>query len=229
MLDGPDGAGKSTQARILSEHLEQRGKKVLLLREPGGTRAGEAIRKILLEQREGGDHLSALAETFLFQAARAQLIEEVVKPALAAGTWVICDRFSLSTLVYQGLAGGVDTGVIEKLTSIATAGVKPDRYLVVWVPTNVGVERRADRAADRMESKGDVFLRAVADSFRKAAKREPKKYRLIDGQGSLDDVRERIWSEVEPLFAGHTGSQRQAALGTRGQASSGTRRGTGSK
>ncbi len=200
MLDGPDGAGKSTQARILSEHLEQRGVKVLLLRDPGGTAAGESIRKILLEQREGGDHLSPLAETFLFQAARAQLIEEVVKPALAAGTWVICDRFSLSTLVYQGLAGGVDTGVIEKLSAIATAGVKPDRYLVVWVPTKIGIERRADRAADRMESKGDKFLRAVADAFRNTAKREPKKYRMIDGQGSLDDVRERIWNAVEPLL-----------------------------
>lgn len=200
MLDGPDGAGKSTQARMLVEHLERRGLKVVLLREPGGTAAGEAIRKILLEQREGKDHLSALAETFLFQAARAQLIEEVVKPALAAGTWVICDRFSLSTLVYQGLAGGVDTNAIEKLSAIATAGVRPDRYVVVWVPTETGIERRADRAADRMESKGRAFLKAVADSFRSTARREPTKYRLVDGRGSIDEVRGRIWDEVEPLL-----------------------------
>ena len=198
VLDGPDGAGKSTQARLLLERLERHGRRAMLLREPGGTLAGEAVRKVLLEQREIG--LSPLTETFLFQAARAQLIAEVIEPALRKGIWIVCDRFTLSTLVYQGGAGGVDAGVIERLSEIATGGLRPDCYLVLWVPPNVGIERRAERAADRMEAKGRKFIRDVARSYRREARRRPAVYKLLDGRGAIEDVHARIWKRVEPLL-----------------------------
>jgi dTMP kinase len=198
VLDGPDGAGKSTQIALLAERLRASGLTVQLLREPGGTAAGEEIRKLVLEQR--GHELSPRAETFLFQAARAQLIEQLVRPALARGEWVLCDRFTLSTLVYQGLAGKVGRAPVEALSALATGGLKPDRYFVVWVPLNTGVARRSNRADDRMEAKGEKFLRVVSNAFRAEARRAPKLYRLIDGGAPVGAVQEAIWKHVEPLL-----------------------------
>ena len=199
VLDGPDGAGKSTQARLLSERLEACGIQVLLLREPGGSSVGEAIRKLLLEHR--AVDLYPLTEAFLFQAARAQLVREVIEPALKSGRWIICDRFTLSTLVYQGLAGGLSSAVVDKLSSIAVTGITPDKYIVLWVPVGIGVRRRAGRQADRMESKGTAFMRNVARAYLKEAKKHPVRYRLVDGSGTLDEVRGRIWRHVEPLLS----------------------------
>jgi len=198
VLDGPDGAGKSTQVKLLAERLIERGCEVLLLREPGGTAAGEEIRKLVLEQRQ--HDLSPRAEMFLFQAARAQLVETVIRPALAKGTWVVCDRFMLSTLVYQGLAGKVGRKPVETLSSIATDGLQPDRTIVVWVPLKTGIGRRAARANDRMESKGDAFLSAVSKGFRSEALKFPKRYKLVDGAADVAEVRERIWKHVETLL-----------------------------
>ena len=198
VLDGPDGAGKSTQAKLLAQTLKAHGIKALLLREPGGTAAGEAIRALLLEHR--GVDLSALTETFLFQAARAQLVEQVIKPALKSGKWVICDRFTLSTLVYQGHAGGVDPKIVRTLSTLACAGVKPDLYLVLWVPPKTGIARRADRAADRMESKGRKFLRDVANAYKREA-RNTREFTFVDGSGSLQEVQQRIWKHIARMLA----------------------------
>jgi dTMP kinase len=210
VLDGPDGAGKTTQIELLADRLKQSGVQCILLREPGGTAAGEAIRKILLDYRgEQKDHLSPLAEAFLFQAARAQLCEEVIRPALERGTWVLCDRFTLSTLVYQGYAGGLVPKTVEALSEIATGGLVPDCYLVLWVPTQTGISRRADRRADRMESKGESFLRAVATAYKRAAEAQPQIYRWIDGIGSVEEVQRRVWAEVTGLVS------RYASLVTR--------------
>ena len=198
VLDGPDGSGKSTQARLLAETLKQRGTEVLLLREPGGTATGEAIRKLLLQR--GAMAICPLAEAFLFQAARAQLVEEVIRPALRRGTWVLCDRFSLSTLVYQGFAGGVPPHAVEELSALAAGGLWPDKYLVLWVPVKEGLRRRAHRAADRMEAKGAKFLRDVAAAYRHAALHAPQRYELVDGRGTVAAVRRRIWGRVEGLL-----------------------------
>ena len=198
VLDGPDGAGKSTQARLLAERLKKHGLEVVLLREPGGTSAGEAIRALLLSGAK--EKLSPLAETFLFQAARAQLIDEVMKPALERGAWVICDRFTLSTLVYQGVAGGVDVKSVEKLSKLATGGLTPDRYWVLWVSSGLGAGRRAGRQADRMESKGQTFMQDVTKAYRTFALRKNSPYHLLDGTGSVEDVQERLWRDVAPLL-----------------------------
>lgn len=197
VLDGPDGSGKSTQARLLAGELERRGIEVVLLREPGGTATGEVIRKLLLKR--GAMAICPLAEAFLFQAARAQLSEEVIRPALWRGAWVLCDRFSLSTLVYQGFAGGVPPRAVEELSALASGGLWPDKYLVLWVPFSVGLRRRTHRAADRMESKGTKFLRAVAAAYKREALRGPARYELVDGRGAVEAVRERIWEHVGPL------------------------------
>jgi dTMP kinase len=188
VLDGPDGAGKTTQAALLRDRLEERGLRVLLLREPGGTKAGEAIRGLLLEHRHVD--LSPLAEAFLFQAARAQLVGEVIRPALARGLWVVCDRFTLSTQVYQGVAG----------SEVATGGLRPDLYCVLCVSPRVGLARRADRAADRMEAKGRRFTREVFAAYAREARRFPKRYRLVDGAAAPAEVQARIWAHVERLL-----------------------------
>ncbi len=198
VVDGPDGAGKTTQTHLLAQALDKQGVRTLLLREPGGTPAGEAIRALVLEHRRIA--LEPLAEAFLFQAARAQLVREVILPALEKGEWVLCDRFSLSTLVYQGYAGGLDLKEVDALTKTASAGLTADAYLVLWVPLQVGIDRRNNRAADRMESKGDDFLRNVSEAFRKEAEAHPHKYKLIDGSGGIVDVQKRIWAEVEGLL-----------------------------
>ena len=194
VLDGPDGAGKSTQILRLADALRTQGVSVLVLREPGGTKAGEAIREILLEKKNIA--ITPLAETFLFQAARAQLVAEVIRPALAEGTWVLCDRFDLSTLVYQGFAGGVDRAVVERLSEFACAGLKPDCYVVLWVDRQLGETRRAARSADRMESKGAEFLDKVAAAFHAEALAHPERYSLIDGAGTEDEVFQKLWQTI---------------------------------
>lgn len=194
MLDGPDGAGKSTQARWLAWELQRRGIRTRLLREPGGTQAGEAIRALLLERR--ALRLTAAAETFLFEAARAQLVAEVIRPALARGTWVICDRFTLSTLAYQGCAGGVNLQAIKRMSELATGGLRPALYLVLWVDVQTGLQRRKDRAADRMEAKGRAYLQAVSDAYRKLASKAKGQLKLMDARGSEEEVRAQIWKSV---------------------------------
>jgi len=196
VLDGPDGVGKTTHARMLCAELQRHGVIVQSLREPGGTALGEAVRKLLLNQNT--IQIDSLAEAFLFQAARAQLINEVIRPALNRGEWIVCDRFTLSTLVYQGYAGGIDKKTIKALSAAAVSGLKPDAYFVLSLPSEISAERRAVRSADRMESKGDAYLDSVFKGFAKEAKRPGMK--KIDGRGTEQDVQQRIWAHVSKLL-----------------------------
>jgi dTMP kinase len=201
VLDGPDGAGKSTQLRLLAETLRKRGIAVLTPREPGGTKVGEAIRRILLTRRKTG--MTALTEAFLFQAARAQLVADVIRPALRKGVWVLCDRFALSTVVYQGRAGGVALPVIRSLIAAACGTVKPDLYVILDVKPEEALRRRKaeGRSADRMEAKGRAFAAAVRRGFLAEAElgREGRRLAVVSGTGDKQTVRDAIWRAVAPL------------------------------
>ncbi|HEX9106584.1 MAG TPA: dTMP kinase [Longimicrobiales bacterium] len=162
VLEGPEGSGKTTQAERLEAWLVARGLRVLRVREPGGTEAGEEIRQILLHR----GHLPARAELLLMEAARAVLVEEKIRPALEEGVVVLADRFSLSSLAYQGIARGLGLEAVRQLNGFATGGVVPDLTIVLAVPASVGESRRARRgAADRIESAGREFHEKVAGAY----------------------------------------------------------------
>ncbi|MDD5136411.1 MAG: dTMP kinase, partial [Candidatus Omnitrophica bacterium] len=149
-FEGPEGCGKSTHARLLYDFLRKRSYSCLLTREPGGTKAGEAIRQILLHS--DGVKMSDLTELFLFEAARSQIVGELIRPNLAKGSIVICDRFSDATICYQGYAGGVDIKAIEKLNAVATGGLKPELTILLDVDTVTGLARAKAKGIDRMEA-----------------------------------------------------------------------------
>jgi dTMP kinase len=162
VLEGPEGSGKTTQAERLEAWLVARGRRVLRVREPGGTEAGEEIRQILLHR----GHLPARAELLLMEAARAVLVEEKIRPALEDGAVVLADRFSLSSLAYQGIARGLGLGAVRELNAFATGGLVPDLTIVLAVPAALGEGRRATRgAADRIERAGRVFHEKVAGAY----------------------------------------------------------------
>jgi dTMP kinase len=189
-LEGPDGVGKTTQAALLAERLRATGLEVVQCREPGGTGLGERVRAVLLDpEATMGDR----AEALLFAAARAELTEAVIAPALARGAWVVCDRFIDSSLVYQGLARGLGLESIRAVSLFATGGVLPARTLVLH-----GVDRRDDEP-DRMEAAGADFHARVAEGFLELAALEPDRVRLIDARRSVDEVAARIEQALEDL------------------------------
>ena len=189
-LEGPDGVGKTTQAALLADRLRAAGLEVVQCREPGGTGLGERVRAVLLDpEATMGDR----AEALLFAAARAELTEAVIAPALARGAWVVCDRFIDSSLVYQGLARGLGLEPIRAVSLFATGGVLPVRTLVLH-----GVDRRDDEP-DRMEAAGADFHARVDEGFLELAALEPDRVRLVDARGSVDEVAARIEQALEGL------------------------------
>ncbi|OYW21098.1 MULTISPECIES: dTMP kinase [unclassified Sphingomonas] len=200
-LEGGEGAGKSTQVARLAAALADRGINTLVTREPGGTEGAEAIRALLMQ----GDvtRWSARTETLLFAAARADHIEKRIKPALAAGQWVICDRFIDSTRAYQGVAGGIDDAAVLAIHDFGTGGLLPDRTLILEVPIDEGRARAASRdgaAADRFAARGDRFHADVAAAFRRIATDEPKRCRLINAAASPDAVTTAILHQLADLL-----------------------------
>lgn len=179
-LEGGEGAGKSTQARALAAAIEVRGARVLVTREPGGSDGAEAVRTLLLEGAAG--RWSPRAETLLFAAARADHLEKTIRPALAGGAWVICDRFVDSTRAYQG-ASGIEDAAILALHGFGAEGLLPDRTFVLDLPVAEGrarAEARDGAAADRFAARGDAFHEAVRAGFHRIAAAEPARVRLID-------------------------------------------------
>jgi dTMP kinase len=201
-LDGVDGAGKTTQLALFCDWLRSQGHDVVSCRDPGTTRVGEAVRNILLDQRNEG--LSRTSEMLLYMAARAQLVAEVIKPALDARKTVVSDRFLLANVVYQGHAGGLDVETLWNVGRVATGGLEPTLTIVLDLPPNVAAERM-NRPLDRMESQGDVFRAAIREGFLREAARRPEAIVVIDAARSIDavqtDIRSAVARKLGPLPA----------------------------
>lgn len=194
-VEGIDGCGKSTQARLIAAALEAAGHDVLRLREPGGVKISEQIRAILLDpaNAEMGD----VCELLLYEAARAQLVHQVIRPALAAGKTVVCDRFYDSTTAYQAFADGLDRNMVSQANELAVDGCRPDLTLVFDLPVEDALRRRSGREAeDRLELKGLEFQERVAAGFRAVAADEPDRAKLIDAGGSIAEVFSGVAAEL---------------------------------
>ena len=181
-LEGIEGAGKSTVARTLSDELRRRGGEVLLTREPGGTPLAEAIRGILL--RRGTEELSAVAETLLMFAARAVHLDNAIRPALAAGKWVICDRYTDASYAYQGAARGVEPALIDRLAATVHADLWPTRTLLLDLPVTEGLARARRRGgpADRFEDEHQEFFERVREAYLARASADPQRFRVLDAR-----------------------------------------------
>jgi len=200
-LEGGEGAGKSTQAKRLAEALGARGIETLVTREPGGSEGAEAIRALLMQ----GDvrRWSPHSEALLFAAARADHVEKLIRPAVGAGTWVICDRFIDSSRAYQGVAGGIDDAAVLALHAFGSRGLLPDRTFVLEVPPEQGrarAEIRDGAGADRFAARGDAFHADVAAAFRRFAEQEPDRVRLVDASGTPESVTETLLAGLADLL-----------------------------
>lgn len=192
-FDGIDGAGKSTQVQRLIDYLKNRGHNVLSLRDPGSTSAGEAIRGLLLNSDL---EMHRRCEAFLYMAARCQLVEERIRPALAEGKVVICDRYLLANVVYQSVGGGESAEMLWELGQLATQGVRPDLTLLLDLPAEIAMAR-LDRPADRMESRGLEYLTQVRRGFLEHVQRAGNRYAVIDASEDIEAMHQQIVNEVE--------------------------------
>ena len=199
-FEGPEGSGKTTQAARLAETLRDRGFPILATREPGGTVLGERIREILLAP---GVEIEPLADAFLFNAARRQLVAEVIEPALVAGITVICARFADSTKAYQGYGGGLPLGELDRLEVAATGGLRPDRTILLDVPVEIGLARKAPDDRTRFETGFDLsFHQRVRNGFLAMAVAEPGRFVVLDARADPDEVARRVLRAVEPVLDG---------------------------
>jgi len=194
-FEGIEGTGKTTQAKLLADYLGERGYDVLTTEEPGGTDIGIRIRNLLLDPLS---RMDPLTELFLYSASRNQLIKEVIEPALKGGKIVITDRFTDSTLAYQGYARGVDLRIIQVINNIATHTLKPSLTILLDVEVEKGLERnRRINKDDRFEMETIKFHRRVREGYLKLLEEEPERIRLIDASGSIEEVHREIVKVVE--------------------------------
>jgi dTMP kinase len=199
-FEGPEGSGKSTQIQRLAAYLRAAGREVLLTREPGGTRLAERIRSLVREETD--DPPVSRSEVLLFLAARAQLVSTVIKPALAQGQWVLCDRFTDSTLAYQGYGRGLNLSLLKVFNAFAAEDLKPDLTLLLDVPPAVSRARLAarqaatDTTADRIEEAGEAFHTRLRDGFLDLARAEPDRFVLIDATRSSEEVQAAVTDSV---------------------------------
>ena len=201
-LEGIEGAGKSTLAQFMSAWLGRHGITVRLTREPGGTPLAERVRQIVLER--GAEPVSPLTETLLMFAARALHVQNVIRPALSRGEWVVCDRFTDATRAYQGCGRGVDAALIEALALAVHGDLKPDCTLLLDLPVRVGLGRaraRQGATADRFEAETVGFFEKVREGYLALARREPQRLRIIDAAAPLSEVEQRIAQALGELQA----------------------------
>lgn len=202
-LEGPDGAGKSSQAERLTERLRAVGIAVLLTREPGGTPLGERVRQLLLGT--DGPARQALSDALLFNAARHQLVNEVIRPGLVGGSWVICDRFADSTLAYQGYGAGVDLSELHRLSDVATGGLQPDRTLLFDLPAEAGLARRtggpsAELTRFEVSAGHDLaFHERVRKGYLDLAAAQSERWRVIDASAGPEQVAQAAWEALADL------------------------------
>ena len=204
VLEGPDGAGKSVQARRLAERLDARGLAVTFTREPGGTRLGEQVRQILLDPSDVAR--GPVADALLFNAARSQLVPDVIEPALERGDIVVCDRYATSTMAYQGYGSGVDRGVLATIEALVTHGLTPDLIVVLDVSVEIGLARRgAGEPAEltRFEDGArhdDAFHERVRAGYLEMAAADPMRWVVVDGSGAVDDIAEEVGRVVDTFL-----------------------------
>ncbi len=199
-LEGGEGTGKSTQAARLAAALETDGRRVVVSREPGGSAGAEAVRHVILSG--AAKPFGTAAEALLFAAARADHVDRLIRPSLAAGLWVVCDRFIDSTQVYQGVLGDVDPVLLAGLEQVAVGETRPDLTLILDVPPEVGLARAAARGAvaDRFEREGLAFHTRVREAFLALAAADPARCVVVDALGTPDEVAARIAAVVAQRF-----------------------------
>jgi dTMP kinase len=196
-LDGLDGTGKSTQCRLLADWLRGRGRAVTPCVDPGGTPAGDRIRQLIFDP---GQPLTPAGEALLFMASRAQLVADVIRPALAAGGDVVSDRFLLANVAYQGHGGGLDPEELWQVGRFSTGGLEPDLTLVLDLPPAAARVRRG-RPADRIESRDAAYHARVRAGFLAEARKRPDRIRVIDAAGTAEAVQQAVRAEVSRLLA----------------------------
>ncbi|HWX23252.1 MAG TPA: dTMP kinase [Candidatus Binatia bacterium] len=204
-FEGTEGSGKSTQISLLADRLRQIDHRVRTLREPGGTPIGEEIRHTL-KHSSANAAMTPESELLLMNASRAQLVREVVRPALAGGEIVLCDRFYDSTTAYQGYGRQLDLKLVQAIIEVAVGDTRPDLTLLLLVPQEVSEQRRLARQStlpfmrDRMEEADQSFFARVAKGYRAIAEAEPKRVRQIPATGTVEEIRMAIWKTVEPVL-----------------------------
>lgn len=192
-LEGPDGAGKTTQLKLLSKYLDSINCQYIITRDPGGTPLGKQIRRIVLHSE--GD-VSPVTELLLYQADRAQHVSEIIGPALAKGTVVLCDRYVDSTLAYQGYGRNIDLSLIRQLNEIATGGLMPELTILFDIDTEAGLSRLHPSGHDRLEREATDFHKRVRNGYLELAKAEPQRWRIIDAGRAMSAVQEDLQSII---------------------------------
>ncbi|MDU4892299.1 MAG: dTMP kinase [Clostridium sp.] len=196
-LEGPDGSGKSTQIALLEKYFLDKGIEVVRTREPGGTKISEKIREVILDN--DNKEMDDMCEALLYAASRAQLVSQVIKPAIAAGKVVLCDRFVYSSIVYQGIARNLGVEKIKSINDAALSGLEADFVFMITIPYDKGIERkRNQKTLDRLENGGDDFHKKVFEGYTKISEMYDK-IELIDGDNTIENIHKEIISKVESI------------------------------
>lgn len=205
-LEGADGCGKSTQAAILADRIAATGREVVRLREPGGTAVSEKIRALVLDPENS--EMAPECELLLFEASRAQLVRQVIEPALARGAVVVCDRFYDSTFAYQAAGRSLAEPTIRAANALGSCGVAPDRTLVLDMDTDAALSRATRDGADRMEAEGVAFQRRVREGYLRLVAEEPRRVRRVDAAGTVEEVAGRLADALADLLPDLAGEDR---------------------